>query len=156
MKAIKIFIVCCLLGLGIQVKAQNCGPIAAPELRRILVELGYTVKDLNTTVGKEKYEVKLVTTTLDVPMGFEISPSTNFIWLTVFLGKPFEETSPKNIALLKRNAIVQPCQFYITEKGNLMMGMALENRAVTNAVLKKFSDNLAKKVSDNQEYWKQN
>ncbi len=155
MKTVSIAIISCLFFFTQTLKAQDCGPIGAPVLKRILGELGYTVKELNATLGKEKYEILITTQALDVPMGIEISPSTNFIWLTVNLGKPFEDASLKNIALLKRNSVIQPCQFYITESGKLMMGMALENRGVTNAVLKKFSDKLADNVATNKEYWQQ-
>ena len=114
------------------------------------------IRDRSVIVDKEKFEIKILTPSFNVPMGVEISCSKNNIWFTVTLGKAFEENSPKNFALLKRNAVIQPSQFYITEKGNLMMAVALENKCVTNAALKKISDMLANKVSENKLYWQQN
>jgi hypothetical protein len=156
MKKFSLILIFCLCGFSQLVKSQSCAPIVAADLRRMLVELGYEVKDLSVIVDKEKFEIKILTPSFNVPMGVEISGSKNNIWFTVTLGKAFEENSPKNFALLKRNAVIQPSQFYITEKGNLMMAVALENKCVTNAALKKISDMLANKVSENKLYWQQN
>lgn len=133
-------------------KAQSCEPITSPKLREMLEQLGYTVKDIGTS-SAEKYEVKTKTASFDVPVGYEISPSTNFIWLTVFLGPAKADTSLKNIALLKQNAIIQPCFFYVTAKGNLMMGVAVENRGVTNAILRRHTEKLIADVSSTATYW---
>ena len=146
----------CFFGFSQIAKSQNCTPITATDLRRMFVELGYEVKDLSTVVDKEKLEIKVLTPGLNVPMGIELSGSKTYIWLTVTLGKAFEESSPKNFNLLKRNAVVQPCQFYVTENGNLMMALGIENKCVTNASLKKASDMLAAKASENKLYWQQN
>lgn len=146
----------CLFGAPQIAKSQSCNQISASDLRRIFVELGYDVKDLNTEIGKEKFEIKLSTQGLQVPMGVEISPSKNYIWLTVNLGPAFEESSPRNFALLKRNSIIQPAHFYITEKGTMMMALAIENKCITNSTLKKFSDSFANKVAENKVYWQKN
>ena len=136
-------------------RAQNCGPVDRPALRKMLTELGYEVKDLETTPGKEKYEVSHTKQGFNVPVAYEISPSTNYIWLTVYLGKPPADTSIRNSQLLRQNFTIQPCQFYITEKGNMMMGLAIENRGVTNAVLKRLSDMVTDKVVQTTSYWNQ-
>ena len=141
----------CILSFTIQ--AQTCDPIDAKQLKTILEQLGYTVKDLVTTPGAEKYEVKTKTASFDVPVGYEISPSTNFIWLTVFLGPAKADTSLKNSALLRQNSAIQPCFFYITAKGNLMMGVAVENRGVTNAILRRHTEKLIADVSSTATYW---
>lgn len=137
-------------------QSQNCTPIATSDLRRMLGELGYEVKDLNTVQGTEKYEIKVMAPGFEVPMGIEISPNKAYVWFSVLLGKAFDESSPKNMALLKRNAVIQPHHFYVSEKGSLMMAIALENKCVTNFALKKFSDALAAKVSESKVYWQQN
>jgi len=134
-------------------KAQNCDQLTAAQLRDMLVQLGYTVKDNNTTPGSEKYEVNNTTATLNVPVAYELSASKNFIWLTVNLGKPSADTSVMNAALLKQNFKIQPCQFYITGKGNLMMGMAVENRGVTNAILRRHTDKIIADVSSTTAFW---
>jgi len=134
-------------------KAQSCDPLDARKLKDMLTGMGYTVKDLNTEVGKEKYEVSITTTGFNVPISYEISPSKNFIWLIANLGKPKDETSTANAALLKQNGKIQPCQFYITEKGNLMMGLAVENRGLTPAIMKRHTEKITNDVSNTASYW---
>lgn len=157
MKTIKFFncliITAFIFMAPIRSAAQNCGPINTSQLKEMLTQLGYTVKDLNSTQGKEKYEASVKTPNFDVPIAFEISSSTNFVWLTAFLGSAKEETSITNNALLKQNAKIQPCQFYISESGKLMMGMAVENRGLTNAILRRHIDKLANDVSSTASYW---
>ena len=135
------------------IKAQDCTPINQARLREILVQLGYTVKDLSTTPGKEKYEVKITQGGLDVPISYEISASTNYVWLTVSLGPGPAETSVLNSSLIKQNAKIQPCLFYITEAGNLMMGLAVDNRGLTNALLRRYTDFITARVVETKAYW---
>ena len=61
--------------------------ITRPQLREMLVQLGYDVTDIVKDAGKEKYSVKFSKNELDIPVGFEISPSNTYIWLTVNLGR---------------------------------------------------------------------
>ena len=133
--------------------AQNCDQLTSAQLKEKLIQLGNEVKDLNSTVGSEKYEVKYTSPTLDVPVAYELSASKNFVWLTVFLGTPRADTSVMNAALLKQNFSIQPCQFYITSKGNLMMGLAIENRGLTNAIIKRHSDKIVADVSSTASFW---
>lgn len=135
-------------------KAQNCEPIDQVHLKDLLVQLGYTVKDLLTTPGKEKYEIKITKDDLDVPIGLEISPSTNYIWLTVFLGAAPSDTSSMFYNLIKQNAKIQPALFYVTDKGNLMMGLPVDNRGINNALLKRYTEFIAARVTDTKSYWK--
>ena len=135
-------------------QAQNCDPITQPRLKEILVQLGYTVKDITTTPGKEKYEADISTTDFNVPIGFEISASTNYIWLTVFLGKaPADTSSDFYNNLLKQNFKIQPTFFYITDTGNLMLGLPVDNRGVNNTVMKRYIDFISGKVSETKSYW---
>ena len=124
------------------------------QLRTMLQELGYEVKDLVTDPGKEKYTVTITTGGLDIPVGYEISPSKNYIWLTVNLGAPFEDASPKNIALLKDNATIQPAFFYVTKSNLLMMGLPVDNRGLTNAIMRQRTDFIAGKAVSTQSSWK--
>lgn len=138
-----------LFGFGTFQSSQ----LDAKQLKEMLQQLGHEVKDLNTEVGKEKFEVKFTTSDLNIPMGFEISPSKSYVWLTVYLGEQPPEGSPKNVALLKQNGIVQPCFFYITSKGALMMALPLDNRGITNAYLKDRSERLAENVGKTKSDW---
>ena len=119
----------------------------------MLVQLGYEVQDITTTPGTEKYMVTNKTAALNVPVGYELSASKNFLWLTVNLGTPRADSSVMNAALLRENSKIQPCQFYISAKGTLMMGFALENRGLTNAILRKHTDKIIADVSSTTALW---
>ena len=133
--------------------AQSCDPLDARQLKDMLTQMGYTVKELNTESGKEKYEVMIKTSSFNVPVAYEISASKNFIWLTAHLGSPKDEYSTTNAALLKQNGKIQPCQFYITEKGKLMMGLAVENRGITPAIMRRHTDKFTGDVNNTSSYW---
>jgi hypothetical protein len=131
---------------------SDCGPINQTKLKELLVQLGYTPKDIISTPGKEKYEIKLNRGGLDVPMGLEISASTNYIWLTVFLGKAPADSS-KYFQFLKQNSKIQPALFYVTDSGNMMMGLPVDNRGINNALLKRYTEFIAGKVADTKDTW---
>ena len=160
-QAILLLSILFLLNFGFTGNAQgnagtptpsDCGPINQTKLKEILVQLGYTPKDIISTPGKEKYEIKLNRGGLDVPMGLEISASTNYIWLTVFLGKAPSDSS-KYFKFLKQNSKIQPALFYVTDSGNLMMGLPVDNRGINNALLKRYTEFIAGKVADTKDTW---
>lgn len=123
------------------------------QLRDMLVQLGYEVTDIVKDEGKEKYSVKYSKDGLDIPVGFEISPSNTYIWLTVNLGDAPAESSPKCFALLKQNAKVQPTFFYVTESGRLMCALAVENRGVTNSILRLRGETVSDNVGKTKDVW---
>lgn len=127
-----------------------------PAVNKLINGLGYETKVLVADPGKEKYEFKVTRGGLDIPIAAEVSASKNFIWLTVFFGeapKPAEASGVKMHNLLTWNGRIQPCQFYITEKGNLMMGMAVDNRNVNAVVMKKWIDKIVDDSVRSQEAW---
>lgn len=132
--------------------AGDCGPINQARLKELLVQLGHTVKDIVATPGKEKYEIKINKGGLDIPMGLEISPSTNYIWLTVNLGKAPSD-SLKYFKFIKQNSKIQPALFYVTDAGNLMMGLPVDNRGINNSLLKRYTEFIAGKVADTKDSW---
>lgn len=126
------------------------------QLRDMLVQLGYEVTDIVKDPGKEKYSVKFTKEGLDIPVGFEISPSNSYIWLTVNLGPAPSETATKNFALLKQNAKIQPTFFYVTDSGRLMAALAVENRGVTNAILRQRAEAISDNVGKTKAIWQDN
>lgn len=127
--------------------------ITRPKLREMLVELGYEVTDLVKDEGKEKVSVTFVRNGLNVPVGFEISPSNSYIWLTVNLGPAPAEGSAKCLNLLKQNSKIQPTFFYVTDSGNLMAAQAIENRAVTIGVLRLRAEFVADNIGKSKDAW---
>ncbi|MDQ2986550.1 MAG: hypothetical protein M3R13_07495 [Armatimonadota bacterium] len=133
--------------------ANQSQQVDRKQLRDMLVQLGYEVKDLVTEVGKEKYAVTITKDGLDIPIGYEISPSSTYIWLTVNLGQPPAESSAKNLALLKQNTKIQPTFFYVTDAGRLMVGLPIDNRGVTNAILRQRSESIVDSVVRTKDIW---
>lgn len=123
------------------------------QLREMLVQLGYEVTDINKEVGKEKYSVSFANDGLNIPIGFEISPSTSYVWLTINLGDAPTTGNQKTLDLLKQNGKVQPSFFYITESNRLMAALAIENRGITNAILKVRAETIAANVGKTKEVW---
>ncbi|MFN8219365.1 MAG: hypothetical protein U0S12_04445 [Fimbriimonadales bacterium] len=130
----------------------QAGPITAPDLKALIEGMGYTTKALNEEKGKEKYEFTIKTEKFNVPIAAEVTPSTNYIWFTAFLGAD-KDDAVMHTALLKQNFKVQPTVFYVTDKGNLMAGVPVDNRGVTAAVIKRVTDKLAEDVSKTAEIW---
>lgn len=140
-----------LMTAGFASAAAQDERLDAPKLKTVIEGLGYEVTYLNKEEGKEKFQFKVTKSGFDIPIAAEFSASKNYIWLTVFLGasKPtlkFEE-------MLKQNFKIQPCLFYITEKGNLMMGIATDNRSVSPAVMKRNLEKLAEDAANTSELW---
>lgn len=142
-----------LLGnlLSTSIIAQTSDQLDATKMKEMLVGLGYEVKALSEKVGEEKYTVTIVAGDFDVPVGVELSPSKNYIWLTANLGSDSDKTKHREI--LKANSQVQPSQFYITKSGLLMIGLPLENRAMTAAIMKRNIEKLGSDVSATASTW---
>lgn len=154
MKRLVLLLLALVCGLGIYGFATyDDGPLTRPRLREMLGELGYEIEDIVKDAGKEKYSVKFSSNDLNIPIGYEISPSNTYIWLTVNLGDAPKEANEKCLTLLKQNSKVQPTFFYVTDSGRLMAALAVENRGVTNAILKQRSDSLAANVGKTKEFW---
>jgi hypothetical protein len=144
-----LLLVCSAAILGFYQNPQ----VDRKQLRDMLVQLGYEVTDIVKDAGKEKYSVKYTKDGLDIPVGFEISPSNSYIWLTVNLGPAPEESATKNFALLKQNAKIQPTFFYVTDSGRLMAALAIENRGVTNQILRMRGESVSDNVGKTKSIW---
>ena len=133
--------------------AQQAEPdqVDAPKLQSLLVGMGFEVKVMSEKVGEQNYEVIHKTDKYNVPVGYSISTSGRYVWLTCSLGD--NSSSKKHEALLKANAAIQPVHFYITTKNKLMCGFALENRGVNAAALKRATDLVVKAVTGQDSAW---
>ncbi|MEQ1823260.1 MAG: hypothetical protein ABL949_12165 [Fimbriimonadaceae bacterium] len=142
------------LALILPVVHQEPTVIDTAQLKGLIEGLGYDVRQIatNPEPGREKYEFKITKDDLNVPIGAEVSPSKRYVWLTVFLGPPPTDMT-KHTEMLKRNGKIQPCFFYITEKGNLMIGLPVENRQVSSAVMRRTVDLIVDSVVDTKSVW---
>lgn len=127
----------------------------AAKLKTMISNLGYEPKDLNTEAGKEKYEVPVTKGGFNIPIGAEISPSKNYIWLTISTGLKEEDEAFKTKAgnLLKNNGRIQPSFFYVTSKGFVMLAYPMENHHVTPAWLKKCIEKVSDDLVSTKDDW---
>lgn len=132
---------------------QNA-PVDALELKGMVENMGYTTKLLNEEKGKEKFEFSITRPDFNVPVGAEVAPSKNYVWFTVFLGTP-PKSIDRHTELLRKNNAIQPSFFYITDKGNLMMAVPVDNRGITPAIVKRVTDKLADDVSKTASVWQE-
>lgn len=139
-----------LLGLQSEEKV-----IDGNELKTMVANLGFTTKDLSTDPAKPKTELVVTQGGFDIPIAAEVTSSKRFIWLTAFLGvkSSFADFDTRATKLLDSNYTIQPTQWYTTSKGNLMIGIAIENRNVTPAHLKWRIDKLATDVVNTKDLW---
>ncbi|MEQ1933291.1 MAG: hypothetical protein ABL962_05360, partial [Fimbriimonadaceae bacterium] len=118
-----LFVVSAVVLMGF-VSSQDT-QLTRPRLREMLVELGYEVTDIVKDEGKEKFSVKFTKNELNIPVGFEISPSNSYLWLTVNLGDAPKDGNTKCLNLLKQNSKIQPTFFYVTDSGRLMAALPI-------------------------------
>lgn len=128
-------------------------PIDTFKLKEIISGLGYETSQISTDVGKEKWSFKMTKGGLDVPIGAEVSPSKNYIWLTVNLGDSKSDT--KYEALIKSNGEIQPAFFYVAKTGKLMMALAIDNRGVNSANMRRCAEFVSDRVVDTKGIWQQ-
>jgi hypothetical protein len=133
--------------------AQGEEPVrlSADELKTMLTNLGHDLKQINKEADKEKWEFSVKTPGFNIPVGAEISPSKQFVWLTVSLGAITDKQDLKE--LLRLNGRIQPTQAYLTAKDVLMMGFAIENRSVTPALMKNRIEKLTGDVEKSASVW---
>lgn len=127
-------------------------PLTYAGVKAMVQGMGYTATDISTKPGEEKFEIVVVTDGFDVPLGFEVSKSSRFIWCTAFLGKSTLD-GERALALMKRLSGVQPTSFWLTENDDLKVGMAIDNRDVTPAYLKYVVEKVANDVGNMSDVW---
>lgn len=139
-----------LLGIQSEEKA-----LTGTELKAMVANLGYTPKDLEPNPEKLKIEFTVTKESLDIPVAAEVSGSKRYVWLTAFLGdkSKMDAFEQKAVKLLDKNFSIQPTMFYTTTKGNLMIGICVENRNVTPAILKWRIEKLVGDVASTEEVW---
>lgn len=121
-------------------------------LKKLITELGYDIKETPLEKGGATYEFVEKDEDFTIPILAEISESKRYIWLTVFLGDPPKDQA-KHLALLKHNANIQPVFFYVTNSNKLKVGLAIDNRGVTQAHLKRVVGLIVDGVSSTSKDW---
>ena len=127
-------------------------PLTYGGLKSMVENMGHTINEISATPGSEKFEVTITTGAFNVPLGLEVAKSTRYIWCTASLGKS-TLTGERALELLKRGGSVQPTSFWITDSGDLKIGVAIDNREVTPAHMKFVMEKLAADVGSTADLW---
>lgn len=129
---------------------KDKGGVTVSQLRKIVEGLGYETKD-GTGTESPNFEFTINEGGLDIHILAEESDSTNYIWLKL----AFDKLKPgQNAAVfLSQTGNVQPAHFYLYDDGTLGMAVAVENRSVTPAVVKRGIDILVDGAVSTQDYW---
>lgn len=131
----------------------SAAPLTYPQLKTMADNLGYVSKEIAKPSENPKFEVNAATQGFNVPIGFELSGSTRYIWASANLGAAGHIDGPRALELLKTNATIQPTSFWISSTGNLMIGIAIDNREVTPIHLKFVIDKIAADVGSTAQKW---
>lgn len=127
-------------------------PLTYGGLKSMVEGMGHEVKETSSTPGSEKFEVTITTDAFNVPLGLEVSKSGRYVWCAASLGK--STLSPDRARmLLQRAGGVQPTSFWITDSGDLKIGVAIDNREVTPAHMKFVMEKLAADVGSTADLW---
>ena len=126
-------------------------PLTYAGLKTMVANMGYTPKEIGTT-DSPKFEATVVTASFNVPVGFEVTKSSRYIWATASLGAS-KLDGERALLALKRSTDIQPTSFWITSKGILMIGIPIDNREVTPAHLKFVLEKLAGDVTQTTDVW---
>lgn len=121
----------------------------AKQLKEMITNLGYVPKDL----AEGKFEFVVTREGLDIPLAAEVSASKNYVWLTAYFGQIPADLGDRPVKMLRANFEIQPSQFYVTKSDKLMMGIAIDNRGVLPAVLRRNVDKVAKDIASTQALW---
>lgn len=140
--------------LGLPLAFAGDEPLTNTTLQAMIEGLGYTTKNIATDPAKSSlWEFTVKTTAFNVPMSAEISPSGNYVWVTVNLGAQPKENASL-VGLLKANSSIQPSFFYFTTKTeNLKLAHPIDNRNISPAILKRVIDKVVKDVDSNASVW---
>jgi hypothetical protein len=160
MKSIPVFLAGLTLGVAV---FASLAPVPQGELRPgslqpLLAGLGYEPKE--TAPGL--WEVVATKDGLDIPIAVGLSESGRKLWMTVYLGELDEKAktdAPRLLELLRKNYEIQPTHFFLT-KGTavespdaLKMGLAIDNRGISAASLKREVDKMVDDVLGSRPLW---
>ncbi len=136
--------------LAAEAKPKDKGGVTVTQLRKIVGGLGFETKD-GTGKDSPNFEFTVNEGGLDIHILAEQSESTNYIWLKL----AFDKLEPGQDAktFLTQTGNTQPAHFYLYDDGTLGMAVAIENRGITPAVVKRGIDILVDGAVSTQKYW---
>ena len=127
---------------------QAPGQLSADDLSTMTQALGYTTtkNDKSVTINYDEDNWKM---SIDV----DLSTDKTKVWLITYLVKtPFKYDSDDYQKLLKANNDIGPCAFCLSDTW-LTMDLALDNRNVTPAIMRREINYIVKQVKTTESTW---
>ena len=161
MKGIPVF----LAGIGVGStlllsQPGQVGELTPNSIPPLLTGLGFDPKES----GAGTWDITSTRGGLDVPIAVALSKSGRKLWMTVFLAE-FDDKKRADavglLELLRKNFEIQPAQFFVVKeepasgpiKDSLKVAVALDNRGITPADLKREVDKLTDDVVNSRTLW---
>jgi hypothetical protein len=160
MKGIPVFLAGLALGSTFLMQPLNQGELTPNSIPPLLAGLGFEPKES----GPGTWDITSTRGGLDVPIAVALSKSGRKLWMTVFLTELDDKTradAPRLLELLRKNFETQPGHFFVVKdaptsgpvKDSLKMAIALDNRGITPADLKREIDKLSDDVVGSRALW---
>jgi hypothetical protein len=127
-------------------------PVTYDALKTMVQGMGYTPKELGKP-DSPLFEVTIASNGFDVPLGMEISKSGRYVWVRAMLGQADKLPPERGTELLKKQGEIQPTMFWITKSGNLLAGMAIDNRDVSPEHLRFVMEKIAGDIAATSALW---
>lgn len=127
-------------------------PLTYAQLKAVVEGMGYTPNVVKDDGESSMFEVSIPAGGFDVPVAFEVSKSTRYIWARANLGKQ-NLSGEDGLSLLRKIGDIQPSHFWITSSGVLSMGMAIDNRDITPTHLRFVLEKVANDVANTAALW---
>ncbi len=129
-------------------------PLNLAGVKSLVEGMGYESSEIKNDDGLvTKLEITLQSGDLTVPIGLEVSPSTRYVWCTIFFGPAGHIDGTKALEILKRQGGVQPSHFWITAQNELKLGIAVDNREITPVSFRYVLEKLAADTANTIDLW---
>ena len=161
MKGIPVFLAGLAVGSTFLLhRPEQIGELTSTSIPLLLTGLGFAPKESGTGT----WEITSTRGGLDVPIAVALSKSNRKLWMTVFLAE-FDDKRRTDavglLELLRKNFEIQPAQFFVVKeepasgpiKDSLKVAVALDNRGITPADLKREIDKLTDDVVGSRAVW---
>lgn len=160
MKGIPVFLAGLALGSTFLLHQPGQGELTSNSIPPLLAGLGFEPKES----GVGTWDITSTRGGLDVPIAVALSKSGRKLWMTVFLAELDDKAradAPRLLELLRKNFETQPGHFFVVKemltsgpiKDSLKMAIALDNRGITPADLKREIDKLTDDVVGSRALW---
>lgn len=125
---------------------QQPGAIDTKQLRSYIEEMGLRPTVVRSTPGDEMFEYVVTRGSVSVYVDAEVSSSKNYVWLSSVLGKCSNATlanSAKLQAFLRNNFKYQPCNLALSDRNQLEICVAIDNRSLSSTWFRNVANKLA-------------